>query len=161
MNKKTLYIIPGWEDTPRLKAYTSLGLLAKKKGYEVFYITVNWKKHLSKQSFQIENNSIVFGFSLGAILAKMVAQNIPVKHLILGSVTPNYNFTNLKIRKELVKIIGKEFVEDIEKNLKKKNLAKKQTILYGELENEKADIIVPKTEHELSKDYILAVNKLL
>ena len=72
--KKYLYLIPGWEDTCLDESYVKISETAKKSGYEVIPINVDWKKPLSGQMFAVERNSVVFGFSLGAILGWLVAQ---------------------------------------------------------------------------------------
>ena len=79
--RKTLYIIPGWEDSCRFKQYQDLSKAAKSAGYEVILKDVNWKKPLSGQIFEVPKNSIIFGFSLGAILAWLVTQNIQLNIL--------------------------------------------------------------------------------
>lgn len=159
--KKTIYIIPGWEENPSLPQYESLAKKAKDKGYDVNCKNVDWKKPLSKQIFNVSKEAVIFGFSLGAILGRMVAQNSECKHLILASSAIVKNLSEGEDRKAYIDLLGKDFVEDIIKNIKETNNAEKQTVLYGELENEKADIIVPNTEHELSNEYIKLVSDLL
>lgn len=160
--KQKLYIIPGWEDTCDDAQYVLLSSMAVKKGYEIVCKNVNWKKPLSEQVFAVDKNAVIFGFSLGALLAALIAQKYPVRHLILASITPEHNFTDPTIRKELAELIGENLVVDIEKNLTKTNKAAKQTILYGGLEGESAaDIFVPNTEHELTTAYLDEVQKLL
>lgn len=159
--KKIIYIIPGFEETTRRRCYQSIAKIAREKGYDVFFHNINWKKPLSSQMFEVPENVVIFGFSLGAILAWLVAQDYPCKHLILASMTPHYSFKDKEIKKALVDLLGIKFVEDVIKNLKKKHKAKKQTIIYGDREEEKADILVSKTEHELTENYIKVIKKLL
>ena len=64
-------------------------------------------------------------------------------------------------KKDLIDLLGNPFVNDVVKKLSTKHQAKKQTIIYGELEDEISDIIIPKTEHELNVSYIEEVVKLL
>lgn len=159
--KKILYIIPGWEDTGLEAGYQKLGARAQEKGYEVVFKKVDWTKPLSSQMFDIPQESTLFGFSLGAILAWMVAQDKPSSHLILASMTPHYSFTDKEILKALVDLAGEEFVGDITKNLKNKHSSNKQTTLYGDREAEPADILVKDTDHELTENYINEVIGLL
>jgi len=159
--KKIIYIIPGWEETTKRKPYKLLAEEARKKGYDVVLSNVDWKKPLSTQVFDVPKNAVIFGFSLGAILAWLVAQKNSSKHLILASMTPHYSFTDRKIKKTLVEITGAKFVNDVIKNLKPKHKATKQTIMYGALEKEVGDILVPKTQHELTNEYIKEITKLL
>ncbi len=159
--KKILHIIPGWEDTCRRKAYRQLADVAREKGYEVVFNDVDWKKPLSPQVFPVHKDAAVFGFSLGAILAWLTAQEYPCRHVILASMTPHYSFMDRKIKKALVDLAGSRFVDDIIDNLAPEHHAKKQTILYGDREDEPADILVPDTDHELTPKYIAAVARIL
>lgn len=151
---KKLYIIPGWKETCRRKSYQLLAKAAAKKGYEIVFKNVNWKQKLSTQIFPIEKNSVIFGFSLGAVLARLIVQKYECKHVLLASMTPLSCFKDREVRKALIDILGLKFVNDVKKNLKPTHKAKKQTILYGDKEEEKADILVPTTGHEISGEYI-------
>ena len=159
--KKTLYIIPGFEETCRRRPYQTLSKIAKKRGYDVVFKNVDWKEKLSQQTFVVSDNDVIFGFSLGAILAWLIAQDYSCRHIILASMTPHYSFKDKKIKKALVDLLGTKFVNDVIKILEPKHKAKKQTIMYGDLEDEKGDIIVSKTEHELTENYINEIKKLL
>lgn len=141
--------------------YQNLGAMARKKGYEVVFKQVDWKKPLSSQVFDIPKESVLFGFSLGAILAWMTAQNKPSSHLILASMTPHYSFTDKEILTALVDLTGNEFVSDIVNNLKDKHYSNKQTVLYGDREDEPADVLVKDTDHELTENYINEIAGLL
>ena len=122
---------------------------------------IDWKDKLSNQLFDVNKNDIIFGFSLGAVLAWLVAQNNECKHIILASMTPKYYWKDKKIKKSLIDITGKDIINDIVKNLKPKHLAKKETIIYGDKEGESADIVIPDTDHELNERYIKEVGKLI
>ena len=159
--KKILYIIPGLEETTRRRPYQLLRKMAEKKGYEVVFKNVDWSKPLSPQVFSIPKNAVIFGFSLGAVLAWLVAQDYECKHVILASMTPSYSWKDKKIKKALIEIVGLKFVNDVIKNLTSKHKAEVQTIMYGDLEEESGDILVRSTEHELNERYIKEIAKLL
>lgn len=159
--KKVFYIIPGWESTSQEKPYQLLTKAAQEKGYEVILKDVDWKKPLSLQVFAVPKEAVVFGFSLGAILAWLVAQANPCRLLVLASMTPHYSFEKDDIKKSLIEITGSEFVDDIITSLKLTNKAQKQVMLYGDHETEPADILVPNTEHELTDVYIKEIKKIL
>lgn len=160
---KILYIIPGWKETCRRKPYQSLAKIAKNKGYEVVFHNVDWTRPLSPQVFSVPENAVIFGFSLGSILAWLVAQDNPCRYLILASMTPLGSFKRVKTKKALTDLLGYEFVRDATKKLKPKNLAKKQIRMYGslELEEESVDIVVPDTGHELNKQYLKKITRIL
>ena len=159
--KKVLYIIPGLRESCSSKPYQLLANTAGEKGYEVVCKNVDWGKPLSLQVFAVPRKAVLFGFSLGAILAWLVAQKYPCRHLILGSMTPHYNFTDSKMKKALADLTGKKFIGDVTKNLKSTHRAKKQTVMYGDGEKEGADVLVPKTGHRLNSNYIKEIMKIL
>ena len=93
---RKLYIIPGWRETCRRKPYQLLASRAKQKGYQVELININWEKNLLEQVFPVPPSAVVVGFSLGAILARLVAQKFSCKLIILASMTPLRYFRNKK-----------------------------------------------------------------
>lgn len=159
--KKILYIIPGWRETCRRKPYKELARIAEEKGYEVVCKNVDWDKPLSSQVFFVEKNATIFGFSLGAILAWMVAQKYQCRGTILASMTPHRSFKDSKDKKALIDLINSEFIEDIVNNMGRSHKAKKQTIVYGDKEEELGDILVLNTRHELNDNYISAISGIL
>ncbi len=159
--KKILYIIPGLQESCDSKPYQLLADAAKDKSYTVICKNVDWEKPLSIQIFAVPRDAVVFGFSLGAILAWLIAQKHPIQQLILASMTPHYSFTDPKIHKAFVKLMGVDFVDDVIHRLKPKHRAKKQTVLYGDREHEKGDALIPQTGHRLNKRYVEAVMQLL
>jgi len=159
--KKTIHIIPGWKESSKYKIYQSLAELSREKGYDAIFYDVDWNKPLSSQIFPVQKNAIVFGFSLGAILAHLIAQQYKCRKLILASMTPFYSFKNKKIKRELIDLWGKMFIEDISKKLRTKHRACNQTVIYGDREDEPGDIIVPRTGHRLNARYNETIAKLL
>lgn len=158
---KILHVIPGLKDTCDDEPYQQLMNLAINKSYKVIPHNVDWEKPLSAQVFSVSKDSVVFGFSLGAILAWLVAQKYPCQHVILASMTPHYSFVLPEIKKALVDRVGSEFVEDVISNLVSINQANRQTLMYGSLEKEPGDVIVSDTEHDLNNNYIKEVIKLI
>jgi len=159
VNKK-IYIIPGWKETCRRKQYQNLAKALKGKKYDVVFKNIDWDKKISEQVFEVEKNSIVFGFSMGALLARLIAQKYGHKLTIFASMTPLRHFRGGEQEKMLTDAIGERVVEDIKIHLKSR-LKSKCVSLYGDKENEKADIIVKNTNHEISKNYIKEVTKLV
>ena len=159
--KKIIYIIPGWNESSQYKIYQSLATLAREKGYKVIFYDINWNKSLSSQIFSIEKNAIIFGFSLGAIFARLIAQRYKYRKIILASMTPYYSFKNKELKDRLVKLLGKKFIEDIHKEFRLKHSLHDQIIIYGDREKEQGDIIIPKTGHRLNIRYNKKIIELL
>ena len=159
---KKIYILPGYEETTKRRSYQKLRFLLQQKGYEVVFKNIDWKTNLTKQIFVIEKDSIVFGFSLGAVLARLIVQKYICKHVILGSITILSDFKKGENREALIDLLGLDFVNDIRDYLKPKHKALKQTIMYGDKEGEDmADIFVKNTEHELTDEYLKEIVKAI
>lgn len=158
---KNIYIIPGWQESSKYKIYQTLAMLAKKKGYDVLFYDVDWNKPLSKQIFSVQENSVIIGFSLGAVLAHLIAQKYKCRKLILASMTPPHSFKDMKLKNELINLLGQSFIEDISKKLHSKHYALNQVIIYGDREGEQGDVIVPHTGHRLNRRYNKEIINLL
>jgi hypothetical protein len=155
--KSSLYIISGWRDTTGRAPYQKLSEIATKKGYKVVKVNPEWDEPLSDQIFPVTKNDIIFGFSMGAILACMVGKKYPYKKLILASMTPV-----LDLSKPTLNMLGKRIASDCKKF---KYGGVKAIYFYGEKEiDESLDKIkkfgikiVPNTCHQLNDDYIECV----
>jgi hypothetical protein len=158
---KTLHIIPGYKENTKEKPYQKIAEIAKEKGYSISFVDIDWNKKLTEQFFETNENDVIFGFSLGAILGRLVAQDYESGHLIMASMTQLSCFKNGEMRDALVDLLGKEIVNDITNKLKPNHKSKKQTIIYGDKEEEPADILVKDTEHELTDNYIKEISNLL
>jgi hypothetical protein len=158
--KNTFYIIPGWQETCRRKQYQNLAKAVRGVGYDVVFKNPDWDKNLSEQVFEVEKNSIVFGFSMGAILARLVAQEYKSELVIFASMTPLRHFKGGDQEKILADVIGERIVNDIKRNLKSK-IKTNKVLMYGDKENEKADVLVNYTDHEISDNYIKEILKII
>jgi esterase/lipase len=159
--KKKIYIFPGWEDKATDEGYDSFLNIAKNKDYELVRVDIDWKKTLSSQIIEVEKDSILIGFSLGAIFAWLISQKYECEYLVLSSMTPHNSFKDKEIKKLLIDLCGSEFTNDISDNLQETNKAKKQCVMYGDKEGEAGDIIVKDTDHELNKNYFIEIEKYL
>ncbi|MDP4008854.1 MAG: hypothetical protein Q8P71_00275 [bacterium] len=159
--KKKFYIIPGWRETCRRRQYQDLGKAVNKKGHEPIFVKVDWNNKISEQIFTIEKDSIIFGFSLGALLARLVVQKYECELVIFASMTPLRHFKGGEQEKMLMDVVGNSFIDDVKKNLKNKIKAKRKVLIYGDKEGETGDFIVKNTDHEISKNYIKKVLELM
>ncbi|OHA92285.1 MAG: hypothetical protein A2723_02275 [Candidatus Zambryskibacteria bacterium RIFCSPHIGHO2_01_FULL_52_18] len=144
-----------------MESYAKLANIARSKGYEVVSHNVDWKKPLHPQIFPVAKDDVIFGFSLGAILAWFVAQDYPCRQVILASMQPLSSFADTKIKQAFIDLAGTEFTEDLIVHIKSEHKAEKQVILYGDKEGEKGDILVANTGHEMNDSYLEEVGKLL
>lgn len=155
-----LYIISGFNENCSLKPYQELKKLAEAKGYKVVTYDIDFTKPLSKQLFKVKKEDAVFGFSVGALMARMVAEKTPCKKVILASSTPISGLFDLDYFCSLCDVLGYGFTNDLRKNILIKT-PKNSITLYGDKENYLADIIVKDTGHRLNKNYLKEIEKLL
>ncbi len=165
MNKK-LYIIPGIGQTCNLTRYRRLEKVARAKGYEVFLVNPDWTLPISKQIFDVDKNSVIFGFSMGAILACLVAKKHDCKMIILASISPLNELDFEEMKDFLTTKMSKKRAEEVTEDLKKirgsyQKTNTKAISLAGEFKNTKADIIVPKTGHRYSSLYNSYVERII
>lgn len=158
--QKKFYIIPGWQETCRRRQYQNLADALRKSDYNVVLKNVDWNKNLSDQTFEIERDSILFGFSMGAILARLIAQKYRCNLVIFASMTPLRHFKGGEQERLLIDAIGENIVRDVKIHLKPK-IKSRKVLMYGDKENEKADILVKDTDHEISKNYIKEIIRLV
>lgn len=161
LKSKTIYIFPGFQETTKRKPYQELRKSLEAKGSKVILKNINWQEKFSKQLFEVESGSILVGFSLGAVFVKLLAEQNTVSNVLLLSMTPLKYFKNKKDILELVKVCGKSLVQDTVKNLKNKRKLRNEIMFYGEKENTKGDILVKNTGHELTKNYLHEIVKVL
>ncbi|HAO65022.1 TPA: hypothetical protein DCQ44_03530 [Candidatus Taylorbacteria bacterium] len=161
--KGNFYIIAGWCDTTGRAPYQRLAEIARFKGYNVMKVNPEWDEALSGQIFPVTENDVVFGFSMGAILACMVGQRYPHRKLILASMTPV-----LDLSRPSLNILGKALSTDCKKF---KYGGVNATYFYGERELDSsldslrrhcAEFkVVPKACHQLSSEYIQLIGEEL
>ena len=133
-----------------------LARFAEGKGYEVIKINPNWEDPLSHQIFEVGDCDIVFGFSMGAVLACMIGQKYPCHKVILASMTPVRNLST-----KTIKMLGDNIAQDLKRFYYGGVTA---TYFYGEKELDRslAELrsrgvdfeIVPKTGHQLNSRYL-------
>lgn len=133
------------------------------KGYEVRTIDPDWYKPLSMQIFKVPKNAVIFGFSMGAVLAYLVAKKYPCKKLILASIAPTHTFHQKEFEQFLSTHMEKELATKITKDIRKirvslKTLSTPSVTFMGELEPMTRgelvpDHLIPKTTHRITKKY--------
>lgn len=160
--KKILYIIPGYGHTTKMPEYANIGACARDKGYNVSFILIDWNLPISRQVVNLKKEDVVFGFSLGAVIAKLSYGETPCKRIILGSETPLYKLT----KRDILQATSKNIIvaDDLLYVKKKIALLKFPSVsciyLSGEHERLRGRKIKG-AGHKLTKKYIQAICNLL
>ncbi len=155
--KKTFFIIPGLGHNTQRRCYRALGASAREKGYEVVNKNPNWKRILSEQIFPVSEHDIIFGFSLGAVLACMIGQKYNCEKIILASMTPLERYSENQIA---IILKSPEMANDL-KSMSNEKPTSKTIKIYGDLEKSKGNITVENTGHELTDAYLKTIIDLL
>ena len=167
--KNNIYIIPGLGETCNLARYQALGNALKSKESKVIYINPDWYKTLSEQVFAVGKNDTVIGFSFGAVLAYLILQKYNCRRAIFASLSPTHTFSYKELVTDYRRHMSKENAEKLSKEIKsiKINMSSIKTphiSLVGEKEAslyKDYDILVPKTGHYMTSNYINLIKYLL
>lgn len=144
MIQKTFFIIPGFKEQATDKNYAWLFKFLKTKNYKVIPVPVKWNyKTLSENKMELvdffknykSKENYILGFSYGAVLAMLTANEIKPKKLYLCSLSPDFSEDLRFMSSDIKKYIGKRRLLDIE-NRSGRELAKSlnvhTTVFYGE-----------------------------
>jgi uncharacterized protein YlbG (UPF0298 family) len=165
--KTKFYIIPGCGETAR--SYRWLIVEAAKK-YDVVFLNLQLKGNslLEFAKTRIERNSVVFGFSTGALIAYKL--KTPVRKGIYCSMA-NLLEEDIKSRgalREMIKLFGKRTVDEFKRIRYGEPKAKKVVMFSGDREitermarfmRVKKVKIVKDTGHRFTENYKKAVLK--
>ena len=166
--KKIAYIIPGFGESCKEAQYKKLAVALRTKGYVVNCVNPDWYRPISKQIFQVEKDAVVFGFSIGAVLAYLIAKKFPYRKAIFASISPIHKFSFKNFKSALHPYMSNDLATEITIDIKSikvslKNLKVPHVTLVGQLEKKmpQADFIVPKTGHRITTSYINCISKLI
>lgn len=193
--QKLVFLIPGFRHKITQNGYRSLRTKLKAEGYTVVPVAIPWKQStilentdffLKKYKEKLEKfaasskNAYLLGFSYGALIAFLAATKLPVKGLILCSLSPYFKedlpkklFAGATVLQEKrFKTFSQLSVAKLTKKIKTKNVC----MLYGEKESARlikrsqstfSSLLSPnkylfsiqKTDHAISdKKYINAIH---
>ena len=177
-----LYIIPAYEETIKDEGYPQIIVEAKKKKYKVFVLNLQIKNKslddLINKAVKIirkGTDSVIFGFSIGALIAFCISKKIAIKKGLFCSISPILGKDALKNLKINQKYLGKETVEELKKTRYGKTISKEPVFICGDKEEKKLIertkklhrtnggklIIVKNNKHKLTKNYIKEIIKNL
>jgi len=146
-NKKTVYIIPGYEESHRRQpSYKKIAKIFQESGIKSIHIEINWhnkkprrfseyvQQFLMQYKKTKDTNIFVMGFSYGAVIAFLSEPKIKANGIILCSLSPYFKEDMKNLPEGWIRTWKKDFVDsdysfsDIAKDIKTKTyiLAGKQ-----------------------------------
>jgi len=166
-----IYLIPGLGENCNEKQYKKLIQKLNENNHKVIEINPNWYKPLKEQLFKIDKNSILIGFSYGAIIAYLLGIEQKCNKIIFASISPIKLFSLKELISDYKEHMTYENAKILAKEIKSINIdyskiLSKYITLNGELDTllkseKKPDLIVPNTPHKITDGYINAIIKLL
>ena len=164
---KKIYIIPGLGENCNAARYKVLIKALKAQGYAVKPVNPDWYRPVSEAIFPVEKSAVIFGFSMGAVVAYLVARKYPCKKVIFASLSPIHTFSFKTYAKNLSSYMPHPLAEELARDVKKIKVSlDKLNMPFIRLagEHEKGiegDFLIPKTGHYISRAYIKAITKLV
>ncbi len=152
-----IYFIHGFKEDPTE--------IAKKLG--AIHVNVDWTKPLSEAVFPVEKTDIIVGFSMGAIIAYMVAKRYSCKAVLCSMTKPKAYAKDVWID-ESMKDMSEENAENQVEELFELDIDISTVdcvCMFGEKEDKDKIVhnsqstVIPNVGHELSADYISVIKK--
>lgn len=174
ISKKAIFIIPGFRQSTKSRAYVSLAKSLKKEGYSVKLVSIPWKNSTitdNTEFFLKEYRKVkiqkkyIIGFSYGAMIAFIASTKASSSGVVLCSLSPYFSedtkSTNSKVLSKLTTQRYKDFSKLHAATLARKTKAKKVVMLYGTKEARSLIYRVRKTfsELELREKRLIPIRK--
>lgn len=140
--KKTIFIIPGFNQLVTDKAYRKIAKILKKEDYFPILVKIPWKnttilentKYFLKEYRKIKSKKkYILGFSFGAMIAFIASTRVRSSGLMLCSLSPFFK-EDLRISKTMTKA-NRAFYKLRSISLAKKIKSKQVLMMYGEQES--------------------------
>lgn len=172
--KKTIFIIPGFRQTPSQRAYISLKKMLRKIGYYPVVVRMGWKNTTFVQNtdnFIKVYNSVrrkkkyILGFSFGAMIAFNAATKVKSSGLILCSLSPFFEedvpFAKFNCS-QLAKKVKTKQVRFIYGQNEARTLIERTRKAYREInKKDKTITSIKKTTHNIGdKKYLGEINQI-
>ena len=165
--KRIAYIVPGFSESTDSESYRKIANFFRTKEIEPIPIKISWRHKVMsdyveqfKSQAKIKNPDYILGFSFGAMIAFISADEIKPKTLILCSLSPYFKEDLSKIRDGWIKVVGKKRIADLEKysfDELSKNLDSKIILIYGEKEGTELKIRIEKAHKKLKDSKIVSI----
>ncbi len=173
MNKKTVFIIPGYKHKPQNKAYKQIAKILKNEGYLPIPVKIPWRKstisentdYFLKEFKKIKSKKkYIIGFSFGAMIAFIASTKVKVEGLFLCSLSPYFKEDLSKKNKFQSSLMIKRYYDFSTLRcsaLAKQIRTKRVVMMYGEKEEKSLIKRVTKTYRKIpsSNKYLTMIIK--
>jgi len=144
--KKTFFIVPGFYGEPTDNNFKWLSRFLKQKGFDVKIVPIKWryltmleysKQFVNYYKKHTSGKNYVLGFSYGAVIAFLTANELRPRKIFLCSLSPDFKEDLRAMKPWMRKYVGKKRIENIKtrsgvKIAKSLNIP--SVIFYGEIE---------------------------
>lgn len=191
--KTYLFIIPGMGEFITDKPYKAISQYAAKDGYEPVAININWdienvpSDFIKEASQRVEETMVaagpdgnfsIMGFSVGALIASILANRFNFKQVFLCSMSPYFGEDIVFLPDDTKEYLGKSFTEDAKLYSFPVEISSEVVFMFGDKDwsmaiekaqkrcenlksNGKRFILVSDTGHELTNKYIQTIQREL
>lgn len=186
IKKKIIFMIPGFGESTKDQAYSTISKELKLLRYQIVPHQPQWKNNTIKKWLvdfqkilkQYDSKPAILGFSFGAYIALLAAQNFKFSKMILCSLSPYFKEDIKHLPPIAHKMLGKKRIQDFSNYAFPKDLKIPAVFLVGDQDMElvvkrsiishrqyrgaKKFILVKGAEHDLNnKNYIASIKKAL
>lgn len=142
----TFFLMPGFKQKSRDTQFVWLIKFLKKQGFKVIVVPIKWKNRTISDYVKDfkefygkhkTTTNYVLGFSYGAVITLITANELKPKRIYLCSLSPDFKEDIIKMKPWVRKLVGKRRLQDAKKRSGKemaKGLKIPSVIFYGESE---------------------------
>lgn len=173
MTKKTIFVIPGFRQSPKNKAYKEIAKILKSHGYYPIVVEIPWRKtsilknseyFVKKYKNVKRKDKYILGFSFGAMIALIAATKLETNGLILCSLSPYFKEdvpTSKLYSKTLAKKVKVKQVLMLYGTHEARSLKRRVTQTFDHISSKEKQLIqIRKTEHNIGdRRYLHTINQ--
>lgn len=175
IQKKAIFIIPGFKHSPKNKAYKIIAKLLKKEGYWPIPIKILWRQTTISQNTKYflkvykkinTRKKYILGFSYGAMIAFIASTKVKATGIILCSLSPYFKEDLSKLNIDWTSSLMTQRYDDFFKlncsDLAKQIKTKQVLMLYGQKEEKslKNRVIEAFNQISSSHKYLIPIKEV-
>lgn len=149
VHKRTFFIVPGFKMRPASRSFSWLKTFLRSKGFSVRGVPIAWDRRTMEdyvEEFKVfyekhkTAENYVLGFSYGAVIAFLSANDLEPRKIYLCSLSPDFREDIPKIRSWIERYVGKRRISEMKTRSGRKfarALRVPSVVFYGEVEGKK------------------------